>query len=81
MNVVEISRFVLENGCSIVRPRKDSEGYDVKVGGKKKGWFYLDSYSASAIVKVYEAINPENKVKFASLPVLKAAEIAFKLCK
>lgn len=41
----------------------------------------VDSFSASAIVQVYDAINEANKVKFLALPVHKMAQIAFKFCK
>jgi len=44
----------------------------------------LDMYSASAILAVYNALNDDNKKKFEDVierNVLKAASIAFKLCK
>lgn len=41
----------------------------------------LDLYSASAIVKVLDAINDQNKEKFLAMPVDKMAEIAFKMMK
>jgi hypothetical protein len=39
----------------------------------------LDLFSASAIIKVYDAINEANQIKYRSLPVYKMADIAFKL--
>lgn len=44
----------------------------------------IDAFSASAIMAVYSALNDVNKAKFAELmehDVIKAASIAFQLCK
>ena len=50
---------------------------DPKSGKKMK----VDSYSASAIVKVYDAINQTNKDKFSQLGLLGMQSTAFKLIK
>ncbi len=47
-----------------------------KVDGKK-----VDAFSASAIVQILDAISPEQKEHYLSLPVAKMAELAFKLSK
>ena len=39
----------------------------------------VDNFSASAIYKVFDALNEENRAKFAALPVAQAADVAFKL--
>lgn len=39
----------------------------------------VDLFSASAIIRVYDAINEANQVKYRNLPVHKMAEIAFKI--
>jgi hypothetical protein len=39
----------------------------------------VDLFSASAIVQVYDALNDANKAKYASLPIRKMADIAFKI--
>lgn len=39
----------------------------------------VDLFSASAIVKVYDALSEANREKFAALPVVTMAKIAFKL--
>lgn len=39
----------------------------------------VDLFSASAIVKVYDAVNDANKAKLKALPVAHMASIAFKL--
>ncbi len=41
----------------------------------------MDLFSASYITQVYDALNPENKIKFASFPAARMAGIAFKLAK
>ena len=40
---------------------------------------YVDAFTASAIVKVYDALNAENKAKYEKLPVKRMAQIAWKL--
>lgn len=39
----------------------------------------LDLFSASAMLKVWEALSDGNRLKFQQMPVGKAAEVAFKL--
>jgi hypothetical protein len=71
-----------EHQVHLIRQRKDEHGqYDVKEAfqGKKKGWFYLDSFTASAVVKVYRAVNDGNKEKLAQLPIERLASISFKM--
>lgn len=44
----------------------------------------IDAFSASAILAVYNALSAEAKAKYATIietNILKAASIAFKLCK
>lgn len=43
--------------------------------------FMVDLFSASAIVKVYDAVNDANKAKFSALPIGKMASVAMKLLK
>ena len=71
-----------EKQCHLLRPRKDAPGqYDVKDAfcGKKRGWFYLDMFTASAITKVYEVINEQNKAKLEKLPIQRIAAICFQM--
>lgn len=39
----------------------------------------IDLFSASAVVKVYDALNEENRAKFASVPAPKMVAIAWRL--
>jgi len=50
-------------------------------GATKVNEVLVDSFTASAIVVVYDALNNENKEKLIKLPVGRVAEIAFKLIK
>jgi hypothetical protein len=47
-----------------------------RAGGQK-----VDMYTASAIINVYDKLNPGNKASLAKLPLLKMADLAFKLIK
>lgn len=83
MTNIQAAQTVVETkSCHLIRERKDAPGqYDLKEAftGNKRGWFYLDLFSASAITKVYEALNDDNKSKFAALPVERMARVAFRL--
>ena len=41
----------------------------------------IDLFSASAIIKVYDALNETNRSKFAGMPAPAMADMAFKLLK
>ncbi len=73
-----IKQVVDTKGCVLIRPRKEDHikgdlyHYDVKEAfqGNKKGWTLLDLFTASAMLKVYEALNKEtNRYKFDSLHI------------
>lgn len=84
MKSIDVARLVKAEGVHVFRPRKDAPGeYDAKpfFTGSRRGWVALDVFSASAIVAVYEALNETNRAKFAGLPLVKAAHVAFKLIK
>jgi len=68
-DVIAQIRGVLKKGYSNVKD---------PVSGKK---MKMDSYTASAITQVYDAINASNKKKFSKLPILKMQNIAFKVIK
>lgn len=40
---------------------------------------FVDMFSASVIVQVYDLLNPENQAKLMALPLKKAATVCFKL--
>lgn len=41
----------------------------------------VDLFSASAIVKVHDALNEANRAKFLALPIARMASISFQLLK
>ena len=82
----EITR-IRENGTHVTMPQNGwnriaairsvvAKGQYAKIDG-----IMLDLFSASAIIKIYNAINPENQAKYREMPVSKMASIAFKLLK
>lgn len=85
MTSIDAARKVTaEKTCYVLRPRLDGTvgQYDSKPffgKGHKRGWFYLDLFTASHIVALYNALNETNKAKYASLPIMRQAELAFRL--
>ena len=83
MNIIQACKDT-ENGCRLIRFRgRDSEGipqYDVKPwdSGNKKGWQYLDSFTGSAILAIYNALGPELQKRAPRVPLYKLAEFAYK---
>ena len=84
MNTREQTR-VRVHGRKVTKPKNPQERIDAireivtsKTFAKVDGCM-IDLFSASAIVKVYDAINDSNKAKFASAPAPAMADIAFKL--
>lgn len=77
MTIMQVVNQCSENGVQLVRVRKieHEKGtpwlYDCKPAftGKKKGWFYFDTFTASAFSSVYNALNDQNKIKFEALPL------------
>ena len=83
MTSMEVFRTVKDSGtCHLVRPRKDAPGqYDARPFGQgsKRGWFYVDLFTASAVCAVHDALNDKNKAKLEALAIPKAAHVAFRL--
>jgi hypothetical protein len=82
MTAIEVARLALANGCHVFRERKNAPGgYDAKpyFQGSRRGWVALDTFSASAIVQVHDALNETNRAKYAAMGVVKMAHVAFKL--
>ena len=86
MTNIQACEFTLKEGVTLIRYRKDSvtptapPQYDVKGGftGKKRGWIYLDTFTASAIMAVYKALSPEEQKKVLRWPFAVLADFAFK---
>jgi len=62
---------------SIVKDRQNKVIKDPKSGRKMR----VDGYTANAIIKVYDALNNQNKKKFANVGLMKMQSIAFKFVK
>jgi len=76
---------VRQRGTRVVRPGNSQERIDAirsivdKCQYGKVDGTTVDLFSASAIVKVYDALSDQNKAKFASQPVGVMAHMAFRL--
>lgn len=85
MTALEVAQKVAtRRQALLVRERKGEPGrYDAKdlADGSKRGWVILDGWTASAIVRVYEALNQDNKKAFAAMSLIKMANVALKLIK
>jgi hypothetical protein len=51
----------------------------MKNGYSKVNSVTVDSYSASAVIAVFDKLNPENQAKLKGLTVQKAVSVCFKL--
>ena len=82
-----MSTIIREHGTKVHMPDSAQERIDairsVVTGSSyaKVDGSCMDLTTAGAIVAVYDALNEENKVKFASFPAHKMATIAWKLVK
>ena len=90
VKTIECCQKVVSDGVHLIRLRKnlpqDESGktlpeYDIKpafTGNKKRGWFYLDHFTASAVLVCYDALSEENKKKANRVSIHKWASLAFK---
>jgi len=86
MKAIKVARLIVDTKtCHLLRPQKNESGqYDVKAfygRGNKRGWAYWDLFSASAVVKVYDALSKENRAKYESMNPLRMVDVAFKMLK
>lgn len=84
MTSIEIAKTAAEDGAHLFRPRKNEPGqYDCKpmFTGSHRGWTIMDSFSASAIVAVWNALNETNRAKYENLRPVSMAKLAFKFVK
>ena len=76
---------IRQQGCRVTKPANPTERINAlrkivatceyaKIDG-----CMIDLFSASAIVKVFDALNVENQAKYANQPAPMMADIAFKL--
>lgn len=83
MTLYECAKRVQSCGIQLIRSRKDAPAdYDCKNWeGNKRGWYFLDATTASAIVAVREALRPDHQSHFDALPLQKAVTVCWKLVK
>ncbi len=86
MNILEIIQKVETDGVQLVRLSKAERvkgepwQYDAKDAfcGKKKGWFYFDAFTASAMRTVFNALSADNQSKFICLPLPTLVDFTWK---
>ncbi len=77
-------QIVTDHGAQLIRVReKDAAGnwqYDAKplFTGKKKGWVILDSFTASAIQAIINALNEQNRAKIDRLSLPRLLDFTWK---
>lgn len=80
-------QVMLSQSMHLVRVSKQQEAggpinYDVKPWeGNKRGWTLLDVFTASAVSKVYDAVNDKNKDALDRLSLRSAVNVCFKMLK
>lgn len=81
MTALEVFRKCrADEACKVARQKKGQPGqYDCKgfYEGSHRGWTVVDLFTASTVCQVHDALKPENQAKFASLPLVRMAEVAF----
>lgn len=85
MNIIEIANLVRTEGAQLIRNRKEEHikgndwQYDTKplYTGSKRGWQIIDSYSASALLAVYNGLNADNQSKFARVHINKLLDFCW----
>ena len=82
MKSVDVARAVVESKQAHVFKQNADGSYQARpYPWKTKGGVLLDLFSASALVTVFDNLNPENQEKLLKLPLVKAVMISFKLIK
>lgn len=87
MNNLQVIKHCLDNGVLMIREKKidhvkgEPWQYDVKemFTGKKKGWIVLDAFTSSAMLQVYNAMNPEQQSKYNTIHFLRLVDFTWKV--
>lgn len=81
MTSIEVIRRAHTEGAQLFR-RREAEGvqYDCKpiFTGSKRGWILLDSFTASAVMACYNALNEENRARAERASIPKLVDFAWK---
>ncbi len=80
MTLYEIAKKTQADGAQLLRHRGGNQ-YDCKpmFTGNKHHWTLIDHFTGSVIVQIYEALKPENQLKYISLPLMKFIDVTWKL--
>ncbi len=78
--VTDEKSFVLIRNRNKEHNKGEYWHYDVKPGftGKKKGWIYLDLFTASALLAAYNALSPENQIKWDKIHLTKLIDFTWR---
>ncbi len=83
---MKVSEIIQSEGLKLIRNKKEEHvkgtpwQYDVKDAftGSKKGWVYLDHFTKSAVLAVYNALSEEQKGKFDNIHINKLIDFTWK---
>lgn len=81
MTIYEVAKRTQEHGAQKFRHREGIQ-YDCQDdmwAGHNRKWTLMDSFTGSAIVQIYEALKPDNQLKYISLPVPRLIDVTWKL--
>lgn len=80
MNIVELCQSVLDNRTAVqFRTLNGTIESRDAFSKNKKTWTFLDTWTASTVTKVYNALSDSSKQKMLALDPLKAIAICYKL--
>lgn len=81
MTSIQVAEKAKTEGVQLFRLKKGAEGYDCKpyFTGNRRGWVIIDSFSASAILTVYNSINAEQRARYEKLPLVKMSDLAHRI--
>ena len=82
MTIYEIAKKSVGEGMAQKLRHRGGNQYDCQTDmwtGNNRHWVLLDHFTASAIVQIYENINPRNQEKYINLPLSKMLDVTWKL--
>lgn len=85
MKTSEMIKSTVDGGAKLIRLKKnqvkgEAIQYDVKpiFTGSKKGWIMLDTFTASAMLAVYNGLRPEMQEKFDKISLPRLIDFTWK---
>jgi hypothetical protein len=81
MEAITVFKTVLETKTAhLVRVRKnETKVYDIKEAftGNKRGWIYVDVFTASAVMQLHAKLDETVKAKYENLSLMRIVDIAW----